>query len=306
MRKSAFLNAAILTLSASPWWVTHRVIARLAVALGLTIAACMTSVDWALALAAWPAAPLAAGFIAVALRSGSDLALARRQRACLVQSLGLYVSPPLLRTLLDGPRAPLRGRRRLAFLFADIKGFTAWSESVEPAQAFDLLNRYFAAVTPHIHRRGGTIDNFRGDGLMALFGAPEPHANPCRGAFEAARDLLAHGRAVLGARPTPDGRTAHGLDLGIGIAFGEAVFGDVGSSDRANFTAIGDPVNVAARLQDLSQSLGYPVLMTMDVVECLRDDDASTGGLDPAQVSPLGPVELRGHSPVRVAGWRPV
>ena len=167
---------------------------------------------------------------------------------------------------------------------------------------FDVLNRYFAAVTPHIHRHGGTIDNFRGDGLMVLFGAPEPHAEPCRAAFDAARDIVRYGRPLLEGVTAPE---QVALDLAVGIAFGEAVYGDLGSGERRDFTAIGDAVNVAARLQDLSKSLGYPVLMTMAVFERLGLMPALDPDSADANPRELGEVALRGHSPVSIAGWRP-
>jgi class 3 adenylate cyclase len=191
----------------------------------------------------------------------------------------------------------------MAFLFADLSGFTAWSEATEPGRIFEILNRYFAAVTPHIHRHGGTIDNFRGDGLMVLFGAPETHIDPCGAAFRTACEIVQQGRRVLASIPES---AQAGLDLAVGIAYGEAVFGDLGSSERKDFTAIGDAVNVAARLQDLSKSLGFPVLMTMAVFDRIAALHGSEPGLDAEVLRPLGEVALRGHSPVSIAGWRPV
>ena len=249
-------------------------------------------------------APMLAGLAAAAARTGSDVAAARRERSRLAQTFGGYVSPQVFDAIVRGRLGTGTGRREMAFLFADLRGFTAWSEATEPARVFDVLNRYYAAVTPHIHRHGGTIDNFRGDGLMVLFGAPEPHADPCRAAFEAARQIVQHGRSLLAS--VPDSARA-GLDLAVGIAYGEAVFGDLGSGERKDFTAIGDVVNVAARLQDLSKSLGYPVLMTMAVYQRLGPwaDPAAAGADAGAQLRPLGEVALRGHSPVSIAGWRP-
>lgn len=265
---------------------------------GLLLATLLHALGWRLGLAA----PLAAGFMAVALRTSLDVTTARRERARLAQTFGGYVSPQVFEAIVAGRMGAVMGRREMAFLFADLRGFTAWSERTEPAQVFDVLNRYFAAVTPHIHRHGGTIDNFRGDGLMVLFGAPEPHAQPCRAAFDAACAIVKHGRPLLEGVAAPEQAA---LDLAVGIAFGEAVYGDLGSGERKDFTAIGDAVNVAARLQDLSKSLGYPVLMTMAVFERLGpmhspDPDSA----DPGPCA-LGEVALRGHSPVSIAGWRP-
>jgi len=266
---------------------------------GLVVATLLHAAGWRLGVSA----PILSGLIAAAVRTSRDVTLARRERARLTQVFGGYVSPQVFEAIVGGRLGAATGRREMAFLFADLRGFTAWSEATEPGRIFEVLNRYFAAVTPHIHRHGGTIDNFRGDGLMVLFGAPEPHADPCRAAFEAACDIVEHGRRLLDS--IPDSALA-GLDLAVGIAYGEAVFGDLGSGERKDFTAIGDVVNVAARLQDLSKSLGFPVLMTMAVFE--RLDPASCPDRDSGDPGPrpLGEVALRGHSPVSIAGWRPV
>jgi adenylate cyclase len=265
----------------------------LAAVAGLVLATLLHAFGWRLALAA----PFSSGLIAATVRTSWDVASARRERVRLTQTFGGYVSPQVFDAIISGRLGAGTGRRDMAFLFADLRGFTAWSEATEPGRVFDVLNRYFAAVTPHIHRHGGTIDNFRGDGLMVLFGAPETHIDPCRAAFEAACDIVEHGRRLLDSIPES---ARAGLDLAVGISYGEAVYGDLGSGERKDFTAIGDVVNVAARLQDLSKSLGYPVLMTMAVFERLGPMPSSDPG-----PRPLGEVGLRGHSPVSIAGWRP-
>ena len=290
----AWLVAAAALALASIAWVRpigwRWAALALAAAAGLSLATGLHAAGWRLGIAA----PLWCGVVAVSVRTSLEVRSARRDRARLSQTFGGYVSPQVFEAIVAGRLGSATGRRRMAFLFADLRGFTAWSEATEPGQVFEVLNRYFAAVTPHIHRHGGTIDNFRGDGLMVLFGAPEPHADPCRAAFEAACDIVQRGRQLLESIP---GTAQAGLDLAVGISFGEAVYGDLGSLERKDFTAIGDAVNVAARLQDLSKSLGYPVLMTMAVFEQLAPA--------PAGARALGEVALRGHSPVAIAGWRP-
>jgi adenylate cyclase len=264
----------------------------------LALATLLHAAGWRLGVSA----PLLSGLTAAVVRTTRDVTSARRERARLTQTFGGYVSPQVFEAIVKGRLGEAAGRREMAFLFADLRGFTAWSEATEPGRIFEVLNRYFAAVTPHIHRHGGTIDNFRGDGLMVLFGAPEPHPDPCGAAFETARDIVEHGRRLLDS--IPDSALA-GLDLAVGIAYGEAVFGDLGSGERKDFTAIGDVVNVAARLQDLSKSLGFPVLMTMAVFDRLgaaRSPDPASRQPAPR---PLGEVALRGHSPVSIAGWGP-
>jgi class 3 adenylate cyclase len=290
-----------LALAAVGWMlpVSWRWIALgLAAGAGVVLATLLHAEGWRVGLSA----PLATGLIVAAVRTSREVTSARRERARLAQTFGGYVSPQVFEAIARGRLGTGTGRREMAFLFADLRGFTAWSEATEPGRIFEVLNRYFAVVTPHIHRHGGTIDNFRGDGLMVLFGAPEAHADPCGAAFQTACEIVQHGRRLLASIPEA---AQAGLDLAVGIAYGEAVFGDLGSGERKDFTAIGDAVNVAARLQDLSKSLGFPVLMTTTVFERLGVPRCSDSDAAAAGPRPLGEVALRGHSPVSIAGWRP-
>jgi len=238
-----------------------------------------------------------AGVAAVALRTSADVLLAREERRRLTQTFGGYVSPQLLRAIIGGHVDLRGGRRPMAFMFADLRGFTAWSERTEPEQVLDVLNRYYGVVTPIVHFHGGTIDNFRGDGIMVMFGAPEPHAAPCEGAFRAARGILA---ALEELNRTQLAGYDVSLSVAIGLAYGEAVFGDLGSVDRKDFTALGDAVNVAARLQDLAKSLGFPVLMTAAFAASLSPETRAEGAPED-----LGDAPIKGHSSVAIAGWPP-
>ena len=239
----------------------------------------------------------AAGVAAVALRTSADVFLAREERRRLTQTFGGYVSPQLLRAIIGGGVDLRGGRRAMAFMFADLRGFTGWSERTEPEQVLDVLNRYYAAVTPVVHFHGGTIDNFRGDGIMVMFGAPEPHAAPCEGAFRAARGILDALDELNRTQLAGYGVT---LSVAIGLAYGDAVFGDLGSTDRKDFTALGDAVNVAARLQDLAKSLGFPVLMTAAFAASLSPETRADSAPEE-----LGETPIKGHSSVAIAGWPP-
>ena len=288
------LAAMLLVLIASAPGIWARWIAvALAAAAIFVLATILHGEGWRLATFV----PVSAAFGAGGLRTLVDLSSSQRERARLSRAFAGYVSPQVLRAILDGRLDISQGRRRMAFVFADLRGFTAWSEATPAEQVFEALNRYFAVVTPLIHRCGGTIDNFRGDGIMIIFGAPEHHDSPCRSAFDAARQIVRQARAFFCSDPAIAGRA---LDIAVGISFGEAVYGDLGGADRKDFTAIGDAVNVAARLQDLAKSLDYPVVMTMDAFERL-------GSIDDPGNAPraLGEFALRGHSPVAIAGWRP-
>jgi adenylate cyclase len=128
---------------------------------------------------------------------------------------------------------------------------------------------------------------------MAFFGAPRPLDNPCVPAVRAARDMLARlsrlNRALAEQGELP-------IAIGIGLHVGDAVVGNVGAETRHNYTAIGDTVNVASRLEGLTKEVGFPLLCSAEVVDALDD----LRGL-----VKLGPTSIKGHRPVDVYGWRP-
>jgi len=236
---------------------------------------------------------LRAGTLAFVLRSALDLARARLDRARLRALFGGYVSPGVLGEIVAGRLDTTGGRRRtLAFLFADVREFTALSEQTAPEDVLRLLNRYFEAVAPAIHAQDGTIDNFRGDGLMAVFGAPNEVANPATAAIAAARAMF-RALAVLNRTLATEGVAP--LAIGVTLALGDAVVGNVGSKERYNYTALGDAANVAARLQDVAKSTGYPLVATAALVA------AATGAAADGWTA-LGTFELRGHAPVAAVG----
>lgn len=263
---------------------------RLALLMLASFAAALALVPagWLLPLAA----PWLAGLSSFLLRTGLDARLHRREQTRLRRTFGGYVSPQVLRAILDGEIRAGGGRRHLAFLFADLRGFTRFAESAPPERVLAWLNRYYAAITPVIHAQGGTIDNFRGDGLMVMFGAPEPMERPARAAIEAALAVCA-ALDRLNAELQTAGEPP--LEMALGVAAGDAVYGDLGSPERKDFTALGDAVNVAARLQDVAKELGWRLVVSR---AALRESE-----LDAAAFTELGPQSLKGHSPVAVCGW---
>lgn len=240
-------------------------------------------------------APAGSGLAGLAGRIVRDAIHQARERRRLQQAFAGHVSPALLREILGGLLTPdLAGRRiPIALLFSDIRGFTTLSEGMPPEAVIALLNRYFARMAAVVHAHGGTVDKFMGDGLMAFFGAPEPMEAPALAAFLAARDML-EALAALNRELVSEGRPA--LAIGIGLHLGEAAVGYVGSPDRHQYTAIGDAVNLASRVEGLTKELGYPLLCTSDIVEQLDGEPGFT---------PLGERAVRGRRPVELHGWRP-
>jgi len=242
-----------------------------------------------------PGGIVVAATAAVLGRMALDLAAARHERARVARALRGYLSPAPLHALLQGSPEAQVLRGPIAALFADLRDFTARSEGTDPAQVRDVLNRYYAAVTPVLHAHGGSIDNFRGDGVMVTFGAPAPLAQPCDAALAAAAAVLTRVAQLNREELLPAGIAP--LEVSLGLAYGEAVYGQIGSADRRDFTALGDVVNVAAHLQALARRDGYPVLMSERFAQRL------TAPLTGAQA--LGEQAFKGHTPLRAVAWRP-
>jgi adenylate cyclase len=139
-------------------------------------------------------------------------------------------------------------------VFVDLRGYSAYTEDLPPERIFSTVNRYTLRVSDAIARHGGTVVEFGGDGMMAVFGAPEALPRKEAAALGAARDVVA-GVAALGAE---DGAS---LGVGVGVATGPAWVGSVGSADRLLWTALGNTTNLASRLQALTRELGAAVVI---------------------------------------------
>jgi class 3 adenylate cyclase len=141
----------------------------------------------------------------------------------------------------------LGGKRvQATVMFCDIRGFTAIVESQGPEETIELLNTYYTLMFEAITAQGGVVNQMIGDGLMAIFGAPLPVAEPPLAAVRAALDMIEM-IELLNAERVVQGKAA--LAIGIGIATGEVIAGYTGTQSRATYTCIGDAVNVAARLE---------------------------------------------------------
>ena len=238
-------------------------------------------------------APALTAVLALGGRNGYDTLLKLRERRRLRASFGGYVSPSVMDEILAGRIHPaMDGENQfVCVLFSDIRGYTTRSEGMTPEQVIRFLNRYFEQTVALIHVRGGAVVSFMGDGIMAVFGAPQPLGNPCREAFEAARAMLKF-VAELNAQFRAEGEAP--IAIGIGLHAGEAVVGHVGSSSRHDYTAIGDVTNVASRLESLTKEAGYKVVVSQEVAGQLGAVEGLTF---------LGPMAIKGHSPVEVYGY---
>jgi class 3 adenylate cyclase len=239
-------------------------------------------------------AALAAGIAAAALRFGVQALRDAREKQFLKGSFSGTVSPQVLKEILAGRITPGQAtRKRGCVLFSDIRGFTRRGEGMQPEKLVSILNRYFSVMSEVVHKHHGTVDKFIGDGLMAIFGAPEQLQHPERNALEAAQEMIER-LAEVNAELATMGEAP--LKIGIGLHSGEIVVGHIGSRERHNYTAIGDVVNVAARLEGLSKTAGHVIIVSKTVAEALGY---------PKMLSNLGESPVAGHSAQEIYGWNP-
>jgi class 3 adenylate cyclase len=178
--------------------------------------------------------------------------LAQKQRV--QNAFGRYVDDYVLSQLLEGDGGEEQAgiEREVTVLFADIRRFTRLSEGMKAPDVVALLNDIFQTVSDCILEQGGTIDKFIGDSVMAYFGAPVPHSDHALRAVQAAMDIIEAIDERNNEAPTGDEPKPVPVQLGIGIHTGNVVVGNIGSDRRTDFTAIGDAVNVAHRLEKLA------------------------------------------------------
>jgi adenylate cyclase len=214
-------------------------------------------------------------------------------------NLSRYFSPNIVE-LLAAQDEPLGAGRRetVAVLFADIVGFTRIAEVMAPEDVLALLREFHTRMTSQIFASGGTIDQYMGDGILAVFGVPAAGSSDAANALSCAEMMLS------ALERWNDERQARGdarLDIGIGLNYGPVVLGDVGSEHSMSFAVIGDTVNTAARLQALTRSLGTPLVVGDPVV---RAAYAMSPAVAPERMGHLedrGEYSLRGRAnPVRL------
>ncbi|HIJ94287.1 MAG TPA: adenylate/guanylate cyclase domain-containing protein [Desulfuromonadales bacterium] len=184
-----------------------------------------------------------------------------RKGRYLKKAFGSYISPELVSEIVKNPgRLQLGGEKReISILFSDIRGFTTLSEGLTPETLVKLLNDYLSPMTRIVMDERGTLDKFIGDAIMAIFNAPldlpDHPAHACRCAL----------RMLVGLETLNEQLTASGsprLAIGIGIHTGEAVVGNMGADIRFDYTAIGDSVNLASRLEGLTKFYGIMIIVS--------------------------------------------
>lgn len=235
-----------------------------------------------------PQAALAFAFLAPAVeRAVVEEAEKRRVRHIFEQ----FIPPEMVEQIVARGIEASRGRRaELTILFSDIRGFTSLSEQMPPDQVVNLLNEYLEVMTGVIFRHGGTLDKFEGDAILAFWGAPHADPDHARHALLAALEMRVQLDRLR--KKWAANSKAEKFEIGIGVNTGEVFVGLIGSTRRVSYTVIGDHVNLAARLQDLTKEYQWPLLISEQTFRKIQDEfDAEF----------IAPRTLRGKSyPVRV------
>jgi class 3 adenylate cyclase len=209
------------------------------------------------------------------------------ERGRIKELFGQYLTKEISEAILDG-RVNLGGARYEAtVMFTDIRGFTAMSERLSPEEVFAFLNDYLGRMIEVIAARGGIIDKFLGDGILAVFGLPVQSSTHADDAFSAALDMR-KALAQMNADRAASGRAS--VKIGIGMHTGEVIAGNVGSAKKLQFTVIGDAVNLASRIEGLNKDYGSYLLLSKATYERLSPEARGS------DFEELKSVEIRGKN----------
>jgi adenylate cyclase len=296
---------SLLGFAVAPW-IAAAGVAVLAIA-GFGLALVLLPFGWWLPVAV----PVAAAVISMVLAYVVRLLVEERRRRRVQAAFSYYLAPSLVDRLSEhGAELRLGGERReVTVMFADLSGFTALSSRLAPEELMELTNLYIGLVVEAVETTGGYVDKFIGDAVMALWGAPLPDPDH---AASAARGALRALAGVMQAKAEADSRGEPGYTIKIALNTGPAVIGNVGAAKRYNYTAIGETVNVAARLESVPEDYACAivvgpgtaasiadrfVLCELDWIKVKGKDDAFSVYELIGEQSNAGPVE-RGY-PVR-------
>ena len=216
-------------------------------------------------------------------------ALTTRERRHLRSLFARFVPPQVVDEVIERVDDDLRlgaVRREGTVMFCDLRGFTSFSEGLEPERVVEVVNRYLSEMTEEILAHGGTLVSFMGDGIMALFGAPIEQPDHAARAVEAARGMLSERLPRFNAWLSAEGIEQE-FRMGIGLNSGPVMSGNVGSEQRLEYTALGDTTNTAARLEGMTKGTDHQLYLAESTSELLEER--------PSDLTFVGELEVRGR-----------
>jgi adenylate cyclase len=182
-----------------------------------------------------------------------------------------FISPEMVDQMMSTQDLnSLNKRSDVSIIFSDIRGFTTLSEKLSPEDVVALLNPYLEAMSKVIYKHGGTVDKYEGDAIIAFFGEPVPFKDHAVRALRAALDMRV-ALDELRKQWEKEGRPNQ-IEMGIGINSGEVFVGLLGSAQRINYTVIGDNANLASRLQDLTKTYAWPILISESTYQQVKEE----------------------------------
>jgi adenylate cyclase len=189
-----------------------------------------------------------------------------KKREFVRSAFSRYVAPAMVDAMIRDPSKLALGMQpqAISILFSDLRGFTSISESASPEVLSSFLNEYYDLMTAEIHREQGTVDKFIGDALMAFWGAPVTSSDHCA---QAIRSSVRMRKVFLEHKSQFEELLGRTVEMGIGLNTGAAMVGNIGSQTNYNYTVLGDPVNLAARIEGLTKHYGAAILTTRETLQ---------------------------------------
>jgi class 3 adenylate cyclase/HAMP domain-containing protein len=208
-------------------------------------------------------------------RYAFDAVMARKKEERIRQIFQKYVPSNVIEMFFASPEKMLVGdNRNLSVLFSDIRGFTSISESMAPGDLVNSLNRYFSGQVDIVYGRGGVVDKYIGDAIMAFWGAPDKHEDDALQSVLAGLDMI-DAVGAFNERQRSVGKPE--FRIGVGINFGEVTVGNIGSERKMDYTVIGDAVNLASRMEGLTKTYRSEVLISQSVYDELMGQKIPDG-----------------------------
>ncbi len=252
----------------------------------------LAGADIALVASSWVLIALTAWLCGYARRRAFEVVRNVVAEHTRLDHLSRYFSPEVV-AAIESPEHESGSRAEVTVLFSDLRGFTALSEKLDGRDVVGLLVDYHERMVDAIFANGGVLDKFIGDGIMAWFGSrPGDDGNRPNHAEQAVRCAVAMHEALMKLNEEREERGDSPLRMGVGIHTGEVILGNVGSPRRQEYTAIGDTVNVASRIEGLTKRVRAPILVS---------ETTRRSACESVAFSPSGAIEVKGKSePLRV------